>query len=86
MVSEGGPVGTYRPDSEILQFIHDRMVNVHGENPLYDYMHEFRRIIERVKSIERRDAEMKPLFDELMLSWKSWGKSTGIVYESSNRR
>ena len=33
-------------DKEFLQWIHDRLVEVHGENKDYDYMHRLRRIIE----------------------------------------
>ena len=32
-------------DKEFLQWIHDRLEHVHGENPLYDYMHKLRAII-----------------------------------------
>lgn len=33
-------------DSAFLQFIHDRLVHVHGENPNYDYMHRLRDFID----------------------------------------
>jgi hypothetical protein len=33
-------------DREVLQFIHDRLINVHGENENYDYMYALRRIID----------------------------------------
>ena len=39
-------------DSEFLQFIHDRLMNVHGENELIDYMHRMRELIEKVKVLE----------------------------------
>lgn len=45
-------MGTYRPDSEILQFLWDRLHFVHGENDMYDYMHEFKRIIDKMKKEE----------------------------------
>jgi len=32
-------------DKEFLQWIHDRLENVHGENALVDYMHKLRAII-----------------------------------------
>ena len=35
-------------DQEILQFLHNRMVEVHGENPRLDYMVRFRKIIDRM--------------------------------------
>jgi hypothetical protein len=33
------------PNKEFLQWVFDRMVEVHGENPNYDYMHKFKSII-----------------------------------------
>lgn len=32
-------------DKEFLQWIYDRLVYVHKENDLYDYMHRLRNII-----------------------------------------
>lgn len=32
-------------DKEFLEWIFERLVNVHKENPLYDYMHKLRAII-----------------------------------------
>jgi hypothetical protein len=32
-------------DIEILQFLHDRMIEIHHENPNFDYMINFHRII-----------------------------------------
>lgn len=32
-------------DKEFLQWIHDRLENVHGESALVDYMHKLRAII-----------------------------------------
>jgi len=32
-------------DKEFLQWIHDRLKNVHGESGLMDYMHKLRAII-----------------------------------------
>ena len=39
-------------NSEHLQWIFNRLVEVHGENPNYDYMHRFREIINDVKENE----------------------------------
>lgn len=33
-------------DKEILQFLYDRLIYVHGEQSLYDYMINFKRIID----------------------------------------
>lgn len=34
-------------DKQFLMWIHDRLVNVHGENELFDYMHRLRSIIDQ---------------------------------------
>jgi hypothetical protein len=39
-------------DTEFLQWVHDRLVMVHGENVFVDYMHRLRRIIASLKRIE----------------------------------
>ncbi len=36
-------------DIEVLQFLHDRLIHVHGENKNVDYLHALRRIIEGKK-------------------------------------
>ncbi len=33
-------------DRDFLIWIHERLVNVHGENPLFDYMWKLRAVIE----------------------------------------
>lgn len=40
-------------DNDFLQWIYNRMVEVHNENELYDYMHKFKGIIEKNKMTER---------------------------------
>ena len=35
-------------DKQFLQWIHDRMVEIHGENRLYDFMYKLRAIIETI--------------------------------------
>jgi hypothetical protein len=42
-----------KKDSEFLEWIHDRLVEVHGENDLTDYMGKLRRVISRVKCVEK---------------------------------
>lgn len=32
-------------DQQFLRFIHERLVNVHGEDPSYGYMHRLREIL-----------------------------------------
>lgn len=39
-------------NSEHLQWLHDRMVNVYGENENVDYLHRFRKIIKEIKDGE----------------------------------
>lgn len=46
-----------------LCWIHNRMVNVHGENPYLDYMIRFREII-----AELNDGEMPTMMDLLLES------------------
>lgn len=36
-------------DANHLEWLFERMVNVHGENPNYDYMIRFRKVIETFK-------------------------------------
>ena len=36
-------------NKEFLQWIYDRMVNVHQENPYVDYMWKFKEIIDKMK-------------------------------------
>ena len=31
-----------------LQWLHDRLIHVHGEDELYDYMHKFREMIDKL--------------------------------------
>ena len=44
-------------DHQFLQWIHDRLVNVHNEHEMYDYMHRLRRIIGRMKREEKREED-----------------------------
>ena len=46
------PTSGRMTDAMFLQWIHERLVNVHGENRLYDYMHRFRDIIGKVRDQE----------------------------------
>lgn len=39
-------------NSQFLQWIHDRLVNVHHENDHYDYMWKLRELIEFLKQQE----------------------------------
>lgn len=39
-------------DSEFLQWIHDRLCCVYGENVHYDYMWRLRGIIQKLKEVE----------------------------------
>jgi hypothetical protein len=40
-------------DSEFLEWIHGRLVHVHNENELLDYMHKLRAVIARVRCTEK---------------------------------
>lgn len=37
-------------DKEFLMWIHERLVNVHGENECFDYMHKLRAVIAATNS------------------------------------
>ena len=45
-------------DNDFLQWIYNRMVEVHNENELYDYMHKFKGIIEKNKMTEKDKNQM----------------------------
>lgn len=49
-------------DKEFLVWLHERLVHVHGEKPLMDYMHRLRAIIENTYP-GKRSFESKPLND-----------------------
>lgn len=42
-------------DAEFLQWIHDRLVNVHKENELCDYMYRLRKIIATTQAAAEPD-------------------------------
>jgi len=44
-----------KESSAHLKFIYNRLVNVHKENPLLDYMHKFKTIIEDIKKQESKN-------------------------------
>lgn len=49
-------------DSEFLQWVHDRLEYVHGENHNYDYMHRLRAIIDHQQKLERKlTKEARPI-------------------------
>jgi hypothetical protein len=43
-------------NSEHLNWLFDRLVEVHNENPNYDYMVRFRKIIDEVENEEIKDS------------------------------
>ena len=42
-------------DSEFLQWIHDRLVNVYGEDPNTDFILKLNKIVAKTKEQEERD-------------------------------
>ena len=46
-------------DSEFLQWIHDRMVNVHGEDGQIDYLHRLRGIIDNMAANEQQNDALR---------------------------
>lgn len=49
-------------DSQFLQWIHDRLKNVHGEDEHYDYMHRLRDVIENAK---KREEPETPVYADM---------------------
>ncbi len=47
-------------DKEHLQWIFDRLVNVHKENPNYDYMNRLKKIIETTRPVNVDLADVIP--------------------------
>ena len=39
-------------DKEFLQWIYDRMVHQYNENPLYDYMHKLKAIVDNMSAVK----------------------------------
>jgi hypothetical protein len=67
-------------DSEFLQWIHDRLHFVHGENELYDYMWRLREIIKKNQEQEQE------LEDGLSRMRQRMDKSTKEFYEREQAR
>jgi hypothetical protein len=45
-------MNSYEKNTNHLQWEYDRMINVHNENPNYDYMIKFRDIIGEYQDVE----------------------------------
>lgn len=58
------PQNSDERDVKLLQFIHDRMIHVHGENENVDYLHGLRRVIRhhRPKVNEAAKQQAAPVF------------------------
>lgn len=56
-------------DSEFLQWIHDRLYYVHGENTNYDYMHRLRDMIVAAKKNEQLAIHLQglPIYQSKMM-------------------
>jgi len=56
-------------DREFLMWLHERLVDVHGDNPLMDYMHKLRAIISVIPKQQRTPTgkynSLDALVDEL---------------------
>ena len=55
-------------DHVYLQWLYDRMIKVHGENELYDYMHRFKQIIDDLK--EKDNSQLQG--SEILYGFLSW--------------
>ena len=59
-------------DNDFLQWIYNRMVEVHNENELYDYMHKFKGIIEKNKMTEKDKNQTVRLCKDCKHYKKNW--------------
>ena len=61
-----------------LEFIYDRLINVHGENKNYDYMKVFKKTIKQCSKLLEENRRLKERITEL--EWKTdtstWGGIT----------
>ena len=39
-------------DKEFLEWVYDRLVNVHGENPVVDYMQRLQKLVDQLAELE----------------------------------
>jgi hypothetical protein len=52
-------------DSEHLQWLHDRIVNVYGESENVDFLHKFRKIIKTIQDNENNFQKYFELKDKM---------------------
>jgi len=52
-------------ERELLIWIHQRMVKVHGESPFFDYMHRLREVIARTSNAEMSSSASMTSMDVL---------------------
>ena len=52
-------------DKDFLKWLHERLVHQHKENPMYDYMHRLRAIINNIDSEKRSPDSKTNSLDEL---------------------
>jgi len=52
-------------ERELLIWIHQRLVKVHGESPFFDYMHRLREVIARTSNAEMSSAASMTSMDVL---------------------
>ena len=63
-------------DKLFLQWIHERLLHVHGENVNVDYMHKLRAIIAATdESVETPNAHPRPTAKEIMAKWPAWKRN-----------
>lgn len=65
-------------DREVLMWLHQRLVNVHKESPLFDYMHRLRQIIRAIppKACNREGVanSMEELIHSMRLSKEKYSR------------
>ena len=60
-------------DREILIWIHQRLVSVHKENELYDYMHMLREVIHRTPKDRRGGSLVTMTSDKILKEIREQG-------------
>ena len=59
-----------------LEFIYDRLINVHGENKNYDYMKVLKKTIKQCSKLLEENRELKERITEL--EWKTDTSTWGV--------
>lgn len=67
-------------DKEILQWVYERMINIHNENPNVDYMLRFKKVIDSIKEPRQeiyRDPAVNRYGYRVPDEFEDYGSSSG---------